>query len=604
MTPSQRLAKAPGLRGMGDDHSAGPTWDMFSSCAARRCGDSPQAGGNLQAVPMSESIIRDILAGDLSVLENGLELVEVEKYIPSELGTRSFLDLLAKDRRDHWVVVEVKKTNAAAREAAHEILKYADAVQRHFGARNDEIRVFVAAVQWEELLIPFSRLKAESSINVEGFKLELDINERRLKATSVKAIPVSRGRYLAPWHEVNLYKDRAGLDRGIDSYEKSCSAKDIKHYILVVLKTSGDFNERTFYDAQALREVREAFGFSASEDDDNFSVPELDVFQYILYFAPQILSEEMCEGMLAKEADLYNEVMDFTNGMSGDELLCTLHENVYDMQPTPYRDYFEIGYPAKFKFKLLEDEGWVIERIVRKGMFALNALLSDDAIIDELGGSTGSSRQSFRRTINFGNRAQVVSAKADLSHALGNNPGWLAQINRVLDDVSIENANCEGSFFIFNPSSGIFTLYFMATTEDSEKYMPIYEILITPYGSGPSKSYVGLLVPAGQPATFDDILEKYYSGQIINLMLLASAGFYEARDADVLGDLGLIYRTFRIDDPGGNMKWFELKDDRWKAFNPILPFRPLQSYFDTNSGVIKSIVQSIGSRMFRGFWIA
>lgn len=69
---------------------------------------------------MNEAAIRDLLAADLSVLEEGMELVKIEQYIPKSLGTRNFLDILAKDKAGQWVIIEVKKTNAAARQAAHE----------------------------------------------------------------------------------------------------------------------------------------------------------------------------------------------------------------------------------------------------------------------------------------------------------------------------------------------------------------------------------------------------------------------------------------------------------------------------------------------------
>lgn len=42
---------------------------------------------------MTESELRDLIAKDITVLEKGLRLLKKEKYIPKELGTRSFIDL-------------------------------------------------------------------------------------------------------------------------------------------------------------------------------------------------------------------------------------------------------------------------------------------------------------------------------------------------------------------------------------------------------------------------------------------------------------------------------------------------------------------------------
>ncbi|WP_373532879.1 endonuclease NucS domain-containing protein [Vampirovibrio sp.] len=64
---------------------------------------------------MLEAHNRDLVATNISIIEANLELLEVEQYIPSEFGTKSFIDLLDKDQDGHWVIIEIKKTNAAAR---------------------------------------------------------------------------------------------------------------------------------------------------------------------------------------------------------------------------------------------------------------------------------------------------------------------------------------------------------------------------------------------------------------------------------------------------------------------------------------------------------
>src|SRR5262245_36392292 len=101
---------------------------------------------------MLEAQIRDLLAEQLGALEPGLTLVEIEKFIPSGIGTRSFIDILARDDRNRWVLIELKRSNAAAREAIHEVYKYTEAVKAHLGARDDEIRAIIVSTEWKELL--------------------------------------------------------------------------------------------------------------------------------------------------------------------------------------------------------------------------------------------------------------------------------------------------------------------------------------------------------------------------------------------------------------------------------------------------------------------
>lgn len=549
---------------------------------------------------MNEAAIRDLLAADLSILEDGMALVEIEQYIPKSLGTRSFLDILAKDKAGHWVIIEVKKTDAAARQAAHEVFKYVEAIQRHFGVRKDEIRAIVASVEWTELLVPFSMLRNETSIAVEGVQLVPDISGKSLRIRPIEPVPVDQGRYLAPWHELNAYHDAASLKRGIASYDQCCKAKGIDDYVLLVLKAADDFNEKAnFALNQALQQIAEEFG-DGTEEELPIQPKQLDRLEYILYFAPQILPRAFCLSVLARDPETLEEVRAYTEDMDTEAELCTLHENLYDLDPRPHRDHFEIGYAAKLSQKLLIDEEWTIERVERRGTFARNTLLSDEAIIEELKGSTGSSNQSFNRSISLSNRAHIASAKEGLTEALSTNPAWLAQIKRVLDEASAAWPDGSASINLFGPSSGVFTLYFIAT-DGSGGHLPQYEVAVFDAAGQLVSAYFGLLVPEGQPIALQALLDKYYEGRMGQLMFLASAGFFETRDADVMDDLGLAYRTFRVDEPEGAAKYFALKDDRWRPLSLTVPWQPLQPYFDENSSLIDEIVRAIGSRMHAGF---
>lgn len=549
---------------------------------------------------MNEAAIRDLLAADLSVLEEGMELVKIEQYIPKSLGTRSFLDILAKDKAGHWVIIEVKKTDAAARQAAHEVFKYVEAIQRHFGVRKDEIRAIVASVEWTELLVPFSMLRGETSIAVEGVQVLPDKLGKSLGIRPIEPVSVDQGRYLAPWHELNVYHDEASLKRGIASYDQCCKAKGIDDYVLLVLRAAEDFNEKASSALNhVLQKIAENFGEGAPGEMPGPD-REFDHFEYILYFAPQILSREFCLAALARDPETLEEVRAYTEDMDAAAELCTLHENLYDLDPSPHRDHFEIGYAAKLSQKLLIDEEWTIERVVRRGTFARNNLLSDEAIIEELKGSTGSSHQSFKRSVNLSNRAHIASAKEGLAEALFTNPAWLAQIKRVLDEASAAWPGGSASVSLFGPSSGVFTLYFIAT-DGSGSHLPQYEVAVFNADEQLVSAYIGLLVPEGQPITLQALLDKYYEGRIGQLMFLAGAEFFETRDADVLDDLGLAYRTFRVDNPEGAAEYFALKDDRWRPFSPKVPWQPLQPYFDENSSLIDEIVSAISSRMHAGF---
>ena len=63
---------------------------------------------------IKESKLRDLLSLRMDLVGSDLTLLEIEEYIPSRMGTRSFIDLLAKDGRDRWVLIELKRSDAAS----------------------------------------------------------------------------------------------------------------------------------------------------------------------------------------------------------------------------------------------------------------------------------------------------------------------------------------------------------------------------------------------------------------------------------------------------------------------------------------------------------
>ncbi|EGO9011334.1 DUF91 domain-containing protein, partial [Enterococcus faecalis] len=71
-----------------------------------------------------ESHIRDYLAENLNFLSDELSLIGKEYLLPNNDGTKGYVDLLAKDKQGNYVIIEIKRSNQAARQALHEIFKY------------------------------------------------------------------------------------------------------------------------------------------------------------------------------------------------------------------------------------------------------------------------------------------------------------------------------------------------------------------------------------------------------------------------------------------------------------------------------------------------
>ncbi|AMP21294.1 hypothetical protein AZF37_09190 [endosymbiont 'TC1' of Trimyema compressum] len=101
----------------------------------------------------------------------GLDSSQKEQYIPNKFGTRGFVDLYAKNEFGEHVIIEIKRSNSASREALHEVNKYVESIKQHFGVKDAEIHVIIASTEWGELLVPFSRFSEDTTIPLQGYKI-------------------------------------------------------------------------------------------------------------------------------------------------------------------------------------------------------------------------------------------------------------------------------------------------------------------------------------------------------------------------------------------------------------------------------------------------
>jgi hypothetical protein len=544
---------------------------------------------------VTEDELRDRLAVDIEVLELGLTLLEKEKYIPNELGTRGFIDLFARDRNGHFVLIELKRSNAAAREAIHEVLKYVEGVKTHLGAREHEIRVFIVSTAWKELLVPFSRFVTDSEISVRG--INITIGPRRvIETTDVSPIATAKGRVIAPWHELNFYKSESDLLRGLCEYEESCKQKSIADYVLVVLDPPRGFNEAS-KDAfrNQMRSMASEFGDEPDEARIEELTERLDSCAAAIYFGMQMLDRTSCLKIISPHKEEYEETLECLQGMEEDEALCYLHENVYAVEPRPYRNSYEIGYPAKFKSRLLDQEGWNIREIRRFGIFARNKLLTDEAIVDELGGSEGTTRQRFKRRVSVANVAHLASARTSLSECLEQNNAWREQTLRALDEISRQYPQSEVEVTVYNPSAGLITLFLSATRNDGVLFVPNYGLTVHD-GSSVPRLYYGCLVDIGGGVSFQDVVRKYYDGNLFAFLFTLTWGGYEGRDPAILENLGLAYRSFRCDIDGDVRKYFAWRDDAWRPTEFVNPLTTVFEFLEKRPILVGDMALEIGSR--------
>lgn len=517
---------------------------------------------------MNESQIRDFIAANISILEPGLTLLRKEQYIPKDIGTRSFIDLYAKDSNGHHVIIEIKRSNAAAREAIHEIYKYAESVKRHLAARDDEIRAFIVSTEWKELLIPFSNFVGDTSLSVTGLHLVLCDDGINFKSSVIQPLAITQGRFITPWHELSTYINKESFERGLLENQESCKRQGIENYVMVVLKPHADFN------ANSRKQMIAILGTDEGIED----------YEYMIYLAYNQLTREQCIKALSVDKEALEQALSLADSENEQTSLFWLHNAVRDLPPYPHSDHTEIGTPAKFRGKILGTEKWEVISVEKYGAFKRNNLLSDQYIISELCGSAGASKQKFDRQIQASNKAHIASAKNDIEYCLQDNPIWKKHILSIIDECSKDLPDATLHIDIFNPCTGIMTLYLYMRENRDLAYIPTFSIAAVKNNEKfPARFYCGTLLPEDEQGDLDNILNNHYQGDIAKLVLSLSWGGYTDKDTDILEDAGFTYKSFKVEALGKSRSYYIYKNDRWRSSAAISP----QNMF----------IQSIGTRI-------
>ena len=153
-------------------------------------------------MPDLEDLIRDHLAANLALIEDGLTLVQKELPLKNPHGARGFPDVVARDKFGHFLIIEVKRSDAAARTALHELHKYAALFRISHGVSLTKIRCILVSTEWHELLVPFSDYTRSAEYHVEGYRIILNIDNTISRLVPVAILPEAPVLHLCPHHAV------------------------------------------------------------------------------------------------------------------------------------------------------------------------------------------------------------------------------------------------------------------------------------------------------------------------------------------------------------------------------------------------------------------
>ncbi|GAA3239964.1 endonuclease NucS domain-containing protein [Actinocorallia longicatena] len=370
----------------------------------------------MPSVPPKEAQIRAHLAQRLETLEPGLRLVAEEYVLPNAVGTGGRIDILARDQHQMWVVIELKRADKTAREAANEITKYAELLRRNRGLPADRVRTIVVALesQWRELLAPLSNIARDWRHDLRGYSLSIDeITGVPLSAQRVKWLPEPLDQRLTSIHILYLFGQAQDRDR---CWERVCKSAAQAH-------------------------IADLVGV-----DVTYQVPSETVrYPYGLYLAlgridPQ-LGRPRCHQACNHPVLLADEREDWRHPDEYDAL-CHVTSQVRGGD-------LESGGPDIFN-KLVQDSRWAIGQVRSTGAFS-GGLYEDSDFIAALRGNDGEARTLFHASASASVASRWNLLKQDVMNCLVGNQQWTELMAGWLEAVEQGPGEYDVEIHIYNP---------------------------------------------------------------------------------------------------------------------------------------------------------
>lgn len=429
-----------------------------------------------------EEKIRRNLAGNLWFLEEGLRLVEEEYKLPNSYGSKGFIDILAVDQNDQYVIIEIKRSNQAARQALHELFKYPSLLQFELGVKRSEMRVMLVSTEWSELLVPFSGFLNTSDLDVKGYKLVIDDEANPVSSEMVIPIELPMHRALSRNHTMLLYFQESSVEENIERVKEKLEEYGLCDFVVLHM---------------------------ASEKDI--------MHPFAIYIAHQRYSEDTYIRLLQERLyriyerdeveELLEEILDYKSDCSEEEYITYLEESLLAPLVRELNwDTVEIGEPEKLASSL--SNGWQIHTVRRGGIYAKDGRLRDETIvIDELLGLAGINFESYLTQCHSTSRAKMKEITEELDRFLEYSPAWKAHIMSLLD--RHKGTPFRFSLFIYNPGNILESLWW-TIKHQTKNSLPQYQLIVDAEDESKTYIYDGYIKWDGTEPQFSEIMKQIY----------------------------------------------------------------------------------------------
>ncbi len=355
-----------------------------------------------------EERIQKHLAANLGLLESHLKLID-EKYRITYGKNWGEIDILARDRANVFVIIEIKRSRQTAREAMQEAHKYAELLHRVHGVGPEDVRIIIAATEWSDLILAFSNMVRTVPYHVTGYELKLE-NEVPRAAVKVNPLPAARPIGLAMEHGIYLFSDAASRDNALTIIQSDVHHRGLDDCVIFALDYTGE--------------------------------NPLVVHRYAFYLVPGYIDEERRSTILKHVSSSYGlNAEDVTQSHVLREALVGVHHALRKANCPNYCEYADGT--ASIIATMLKD--WTVAKTIRGGRFAAQGeeLFSDNHLCRMAAHIDGGNRYGFSWCGNSDHRAMWARMETALTQFMQHNVIWGRHVKWFLE---LENLRQDNTF--------------------------------------------------------------------------------------------------------------------------------------------------------------
>jgi Endonuclease NucS len=396
-----------------------------------------------------EHVVRDFLAGQLHLLEPGLRLHSTEFRLHNSVGTRGYIDILARDHNQMWVIIEVKLDKKQSREAVSEIAKYVELLARDRHVATDRIRVIIASADWAELLAPVSLVARELSTDIRGYQFAVNADGTVVHVHSVELLSPPAERFITPIHVIYFFSTAQGREQwwsSIKAVAAGIGAPDLL----------GAFFDRV--------------------DKNNYVAARYGLYLGIGNVDPAMIIEEIAGPYEGPEPFAQEYPAEY-------QALCRITREIHSGTTMRAVADIESAVPSDL-YKIDNDPNWQITGYVGAGVFAETGAHEEEDLRRFLSGDDlGQSQLIFEGSANPRIQSRWESFCEQATGSLSGNPEWSILVPGWLEYAAKYPGDVNVRLKVYNPCDLVQTIVY-GWPDRVLEYMPLVEGRVSRPGVG------------------------------------------------------------------------------------------------------------------------